>query len=77
MAITESRRIQTNPATRKRATAVYTAQEVADMVGVHLNRVYIEAAAGNIPCLRYGRRFIFPRAAIDRYLADAGIHDAA
>lgn len=59
-------------------SAVYSAHELAAMLGIHLNRVYIEAGRGSIPCLRFGRRFIFPRQAINAWLASAaGQVDAA
>lgn len=56
----------------ERGTATYSAHQIAGMLGIQLNKVYIEAAAGAIPNFRFGRRFIFPRAAIDAWLATAG-----
>lgn len=56
----------------ERGTATYSAHQIAKMLGVQLGKIYIEAAAGAIPNFRFGRRFIFPRAAIDAWLASAG-----
>lgn len=55
-----------------KSTAVYTAQEVADLLCINRNRVYREATAGNVPCLRFGKRFVFPKKAVDAWLDSAG-----
>ena len=51
------------------ATGVYTADEVAALIGIHRAAVYEAAKAGRIPSRRpTPKRVIFPRAAIDRWL---------
>jgi len=47
----------------------YTAIEVARLVGLDLKSVYEGARRGEIPCLRVGRRYLFPVAAIDAWLS--------
>lgn len=55
-----------------RGAATYTAQDVANLLAINTNAIYREARAGRIPCIRVGKRFVFPRAAIDRWIASAG-----
>lgn len=50
---------------------VYTADELAAMLGVDRKTVYEFATRGTIPCRRLGRRILFPRVAIERWLAEA------
>ena len=49
----------------------YTAAEVARLVGLDLKSVYEGARRGEIPCLRVGRRYLFPVAAIDAWFSGA------
>lgn len=51
---------------------VYTAKELKALLSVNLFRIYRMAAEGKIPCIRAGKRFIFPKVAVDRWLAAAG-----
>lgn len=48
--------------------AVYSAEEVAMVLGVSQATVYAMANGGKLPCKRVGRRFIFSRAAIHAWL---------
>ncbi len=50
----------------------YTIQELSQLLGLSLGQTYKEAKKGIIPHLRFGKRYVFPRAAIDRWMADAG-----
>lgn len=50
---------------------VFTADELAGLLGVDRKTVYEFATRGEIPCRRLGRRILFPRAAIERWLAEA------
>lgn len=50
---------------------VYTADELAGLLGVDRKTVYDRAGAGEIPCKRLGRRILFSRQAIERWLAGA------
>lgn len=52
--------------------ATYTAAEVSSLIDLDKNRVYKLAAEGQLPCIRVGKRFLFPKAAIDRWLSQAG-----
>ena len=57
--------------------ATYTAQELAQLLGVSEWSVYEAVRSGTIPFqpIRIGRRIIWPRAAIDKALGLSG--DAA
>ncbi len=48
--------------------AVYSAGEVAVLLGVSQAKVYDLAHSGRLPCKRVGRRFLFPRAPILEWL---------
>jgi excisionase family DNA binding protein len=50
---------------------VFTADELAAKLGVDRKTVYDGASRGVIPCRRLGRRVLFPRAAIERWLEES------
>jgi len=52
--------------------AAYLPDEVAELTGLNVNSIYKGARNGTIPALRVGKRWIFPKAAIDRWLENAG-----
>jgi excisionase family DNA binding protein len=47
---------------------VYTADELAALLGLDRKTIYDFATRGEIPCKRLGRRILFPRAAIAAWL---------
>lgn len=47
---------------------VLSVRQVAELLGVHFKTVYDQAGAGAIPHRRVGRRLLFSRAAIMRWL---------
>ncbi len=49
----------------------YSAEEVAELVGLNVKSIYEGARQGEIPCLRVGRRYVFPVAAIEAWLSGA------
>lgn len=49
----------------------YTAGELATMLGVDRKTVYVAAKLGQLPHRRLGRRIVFPKAAVDDWLASA------
>lgn len=51
--------------------AVITAQEVADMIGVHVQWVYKETRRGRIPHIRLGRAIRYRPESIEQWLADS------
>lgn len=53
------------------------AQELADMLGLHVQSVYAGARAGEIPCRRIGRRYVFVRAAIEAWLGETSHNGGA
>jgi excisionase family DNA binding protein len=57
--------------------ATYTADEVAAMLGCDPKSVYAAASRGELPCRRLGRRVIFPRVAIESWLADTPAEPSA
>lgn len=62
----------------ERASAAYSALEISEMLGIQLGKIYREASAGRIPHLRFGKRYVFPKKAIDAWLQTAnGQVDAA
>lgn len=53
------------------APTLLTAEDVAPMLGVHLNRIYDMVRLGQIPYLRIGKKLLrFPEPAIRRMLAE-------
>lgn len=56
----------------KGTTATITPDELAGMLGVSRQGVYVGLRAGNIPSIRLGKRFVIPRAAIEQWLQTAG-----
>jgi excisionase family DNA binding protein len=51
---------------------VYTIEEAAELLKIGRSGAYEAARRGNIPVLRIGRRWLVPRVALDKMLADAG-----
>ncbi|WP_144518116.1 excisionase family DNA-binding protein [Bacillus thuringiensis] len=46
-----------------------TAREAAKYLGVSLDLVYKESIYGSLPCIRIGRRKIFRKESLDRWMA--------
>lgn len=55
---------------------VISADTVADLLGVHVQTVYTAAREGQIPCRRVGRRFVFVREVVERWLCESN-HNAS
>ena len=53
-------------------TLVYTARELAGLLGLNIKTLYEATARGEIPHRRIGRRILWPRPAIDAWLALGG-----
>ena len=51
---------------------VYTIEEAAELLKIGRSGTYEAARRGDIPVLRIGRRWLVPRVALDKMLADAG-----
>ena len=51
---------------------VYTVPQVARMLGINRNLGYELARQGQIPTIKLGRRLLCPKAAVDRWLTEAG-----
>lgn len=47
-----------------------TAEEVARLIGLHIDTVYDMARKKEIPCIRIRRRVFFRREAIERWMAE-------
>jgi excisionase family DNA binding protein len=52
--------------------AVLTVPEAAKLLGLNRNLAYQAVAEGTIPSLRFGRRIVIPRAALERLLSGTG-----
>ncbi|MCI0764784.1 excisionase family DNA-binding protein [Bacillus sp. TL12] len=48
--------------------ATLTAKEAATYLGISLDLVYKESIYGSLPCVRIGRRKLFRKEAIDRWM---------
>ena len=48
----------------------YSASQLAELLGVSEWTIYRQAKAGRIPSLLIGSRRVFPRAAVDTWLAE-------
>ena len=51
---------------------VYTIEEAAELLKIGRSGAYEAARRRDIPVLRIGRRWVVPRVALDKMLADAG-----
>jgi excisionase family DNA binding protein len=56
-------------AAKRAAADVITLEEVAARLGIGRNQAYEAVQAGKIPALRFGRRWLIPRAAFDKMLS--------
>jgi len=57
---------------KQRSALVYSVDELARELGVGRMAIYEGLRAGKIPSIRLGKRFILPRAAIEKWLLSAG-----
>jgi len=53
-----------------------TVEEIAALLGCSRQTVYDQAGRGVIPCIRLGRKIVFPRAAVLEWHRTAGRHSA-
>jgi len=51
----------------------YTPEELTDILPLGRSVIYRELRAGKIPSIRVGKKFVIPKAAIDRWLDTAGV----
>ncbi|PEM87326.1 excisionase family DNA-binding protein [Bacillus toyonensis] len=45
-----------------------TAKEAANYLGISIDLIYKESIYGSLPCIRIGRRKLFRKEALDRYM---------
>ncbi len=45
-----------------------TAKEAANYLGISIDLIYKESIYGSLPCVRIGRRKLFRKEALDRYM---------
>jgi excisionase family DNA binding protein len=57
-------------ATKRHGADVLTVEDVAGRLGIGRNQAYALVQLGHIPALRYGRRWLIPRVAFERILAE-------
>ena len=51
---------------------VYTIPEVSALLSVSIIHGYLMAKTGQIPTIKLGRRIVVPKAALEKFLANAG-----
>jgi excisionase family DNA binding protein len=61
-----------NPSSSGVTAQTYSVDDMSEMLGLPVSAIYREAGRGAIPHVKLGKRYIFPRAAIDHWLATAG-----
>jgi len=50
----------------------YTVEEAGRLLGLSRNTAYARATDGSLPTIRFGRRLLVPKAALDRLLSGEG-----
>jgi excisionase family DNA binding protein len=61
------------PASELEERATLTVEEAGRLLGLGRNSAYAAVQRGEIPVLRFGRRLLVPRAALQRLLATASV----
>jgi excisionase family DNA binding protein len=51
---------------------VYTVEEAATLLGISRSFAYEAVQRGDIPSMRFGRRIVVPKAALERFLSETG-----
>lgn len=54
-----------------------TVEEAAQILGIGRNSAYEAVRRGELPAIRIGRRFVIPKAALERLLAAAALRDVS
>jgi len=49
---------------------IISVKEAAQRLGIALNQTYQACERGQVPCMRFGRRWLIPRVAFDAWLAN-------
>jgi excisionase family DNA binding protein len=57
-------------AAKRQGADVLTVEDVAGKLGIGRNQAYALVQLGHIPALRFGRRWLVPRAAFERLLTE-------
>ena len=60
-------------AAKRQAADVLSVDELAVRLGIGRNQAYAAVQLGQIPALRFGRRWLIPRTALDRILSGGGL----
>jgi excisionase family DNA binding protein len=60
--------VKTKHPAKEEATRCYSIAQIQEMLPLGKTRIYQSLAAGDIPCLRLGRRFIVPKKKFDEWL---------
>lgn len=50
---------------------VLTVKEVAKQLGLGINQTYAACERGQIPSMRFGRRWVIPKSAFERWLLES------
>jgi excisionase family DNA binding protein len=62
---------------KRLASDMVTVDDVAARLGIGRNQAYEAVQQGKIPALRFGRRWLIPRAAFDRMLSGQAASETA
>ena len=57
-------------------TDVLTVKQVSERLGIGLNQAYEACERKQIPCVRFGRRWLIPVAAFEKWLSTCGLADS-
>lgn len=53
---------------------VLTVKEVAKQLGLGINQTYAACERGQIPSIRFGRRWVIPKPAFEKWLLESPAH---
>ncbi len=53
----------------------YSVEEAARVLGIGRNGAYEAVRRGDIPSIRIGKRYLIPKAALERLLSSATVHE--
>jgi excisionase family DNA binding protein len=70
-ALAASKRKRELVAAKRQGADVLTVEDVAGRLGIGRNQAYALVQLGQIPALRFGRRWLIPRVQFERMLAAA------
>jgi len=64
--------VKANEAEKGGTSLVFSVKEAAKMMGISANTAYNLVKSNQIPCVRWGKRYLVPRAALMKMLTETG-----